>query len=179
MPHPMVIIFAFFVLLALVMILYVYHIYPKKALRKVVDEVTQIMGQNSVEYRLELIKNKVCDFQLETQDALIIFKVVTLSGGTEIQINNKTMWQLNQGMTLGKAPQSQKMLSGIASFMNAEFMADKPIQKMVIVYPNAHNILMYINECEMVFVNPNTNVHGVKVIRYKELAPVLTSMNHV
>ena len=41
--------------------------------------------------------------------------------------------------------------------------------KMYIVYPNARSLLMYINECEMKFVNPNTDVYGTNVVTYQEL----------
>lgn len=41
--------------------------------------------------------------------------------------------------------------------------------KMYIVYPNARSLLMYINECEMKFVNPTTDVYGTNVITFQEL----------
>ncbi len=41
--------------------------------------------------------------------------------------------------------------------------------KMYIVYPNARSLLMYINECEMKFVNPNTDVYGTRVVTFQEL----------
>ena len=41
--------------------------------------------------------------------------------------------------------------------------------KMYIIYPNAKSLLMYINECEMKFVNPNTDVYGTRVVTFQEL----------
>ena len=42
--------------------------------------------------------------------------------------------------------------------------------KMYIIYPNARSLLMYINECEMKFVNPKTDVYGTRVVTFVDFS---------
>ena len=41
--------------------------------------------------------------------------------------------------------------------------------KIFLIYPNARSLLRYINECEMEFVYPQTDVYGARIITYKAL----------
>ena len=45
----------------------------------------------------------------------------------------------------------------------------KAYKKLYVIYPNARTLLKYINECEMIFINPNTDVYGTNIITYAEL----------
>ena len=48
-------------------------------------------------------------------------------------------------------------------------LEDPKSRKLYIIYPNATSLLKYINECEMVFVRPETDVYGTNVISYAGL----------
>ena len=45
----------------------------------------------------------------------------------------------------------------------------KKNKKIFLIYPNARLLLMYINECEMKFVTPKTNINGSNVITFVDL----------
>ena len=45
----------------------------------------------------------------------------------------------------------------------------KKEHKLFIIYPNVTALLKVINECEMAFVYPDTDVYGAQVIPYKRL----------
>ena len=45
----------------------------------------------------------------------------------------------------------------------------KGIKKIYIIYPNSRSLLKYVNECEMEFVTPETDIYGTQVITYLAL----------
>ena len=45
----------------------------------------------------------------------------------------------------------------------------KEIKKLFIIYPNSRALLKVINECEMVFIDPKTDIYGSTIITYRQL----------
>ena len=46
---------------------------------------------------------------------------------------------------------------------------DKDTVKLYIIYPNAKTLLIYVNECEMEFVSPKTDVYGTRIVTFVNL----------
>ena len=69
-----------------------------------------------------------------------------------IKINNKTTWEIKYGggNNPGKSdPYSKYLNQNIDCFMKLETKEDE--QKVVVLIPKSKKIVMYINECEIVF----------------------------
>lgn len=103
--------------------------------------------------------------QLIKKDQLtFIVKIIKIPEYAEIQINNKVTWEIKYGAgnTPGKAQPHKKYLKDISEFMNLETKENEI--KLVIATPSPKKIVKYINECEIVFVTPYTDVYGTRII---------------
>lgn len=62
------------------------------------------------------------------------------------------------------------LVEGVEPLMRLDLAnTQKKEHKLFIIYPNVTALLKVINECEMVFVYPDTDVYGAQVISYKKL----------
>lgn len=116
------------------------------------------------EHELTKVKNVPYDFNLKINNKEYLIKTITVPSFAEVQVNSKTTWEIKYGAgdVPGKAQPFKKYLSNISQFMHLK-PNDNQI-KVVVVIPRAKKIVMYINECEIVFVTPQTNVHGTRII---------------
>ncbi|MBE6137815.1 MAG: hypothetical protein E7176_05410 [Erysipelotrichaceae bacterium] len=89
-------------------------------------------------------------------------KIVPNMSNQEICVNNAVKWQLRKSFN----DQTLRFVEGIDGLMKMEMDETKAYKKLFIVYPNARSLLKYINECEMVFVSPTTDVYGTNIIPY-------------
>lgn len=114
-------------------------------------------------------ENKVYDYIIKNESTTFIAKLIKIPEYSEIQINNKTTWEIKYGAgnTVGKAQPYKKYLKEIEPFMNLD--VENSITKVVIATPKPKKMVKYINECEIVFVNPHTDVYGVKLISLNDL----------
>ncbi len=112
-------------------------------------------------YKNVLLGNKIYDYYIEDIDSCI--KVLFLNENDELVINSKYIWQINHDMKIGNTPSSSQNVLGIKNFMNINK------NKIVIIYSTCYSIKKYINECEMIFVNENTDCYGVKFLKFKDL----------
>ena len=114
-------------------------------------------------------ENKVYDYIIKNESTTFIAKLIKIPEYSEIQINNKTTWEIKYGAgnTVGKAQPYKKYLKEIVPFMNLD--VENSITKVVIATPKPKKMVKYINECEIVFVNPHTDVYGVKLISLNDL----------
>lgn len=115
-------------------------------------------------YELEKSKNVPYDYCLKINNKEYLIKTISVPSYAEVQINSKTTWEIKYGAgdTPGKAQPFKKYLSNISQFMHLKNNENQI--KVVVVIPKAKKIVMYINECEIVFVTPQTNVHGTRII---------------
>lgn len=136
------------------------------------------------------------DYKLKTKNNNYYFKVIPNFSGEEITINNSVKWQLRKSFndeTMRFVPdvegfmryeiedeyiESKKEIKDEKEFTFSDLGLDQTEKektkkkkniKIYIIYPNARLLLMYINECEMKFINPNTDVYGTNVIAFMEL----------
>ncbi|MDE5855960.1 MAG: hypothetical protein K2H06_02835, partial [Anaeroplasmataceae bacterium] len=94
-------------------------------------------------------------------------KVIYNFSNQEICINNAIKWQLRK---LSDQHETMTFVEGIEPLMRLDLNnTEKKEHKLFIIYPNVTALLKVINECEMVFVYPDTDVYGSQVIPYKKL----------
>jgi hypothetical protein len=118
-------------------------------------------------YELNKSAEAEYDYQLKTNKTVYYFKVIPNFDSEEITINNSVKWQLRKSFN----DESLRFVDGIEPLMRMELPANdnKINKKLYIVYPNARTLLKYINECEMEFVHPDTDVYGTNIITYINL----------
>ncbi|HHU24581.1 MAG: hypothetical protein PHG08_05600 [Bacilli bacterium] len=113
------------------------------------------------------------DFAFERDGVTYHVKVIVIPKYAEIIINAKTTWELRYGAgnTPGKVQPIKKYLPGIGKFMN--YQTDEQTKKIVVLTPDAKKKVKYINENEMVFVGPETNVYGIQLLNESEFKEFL------
>ncbi len=128
------------------------------------NELMKKLIENNIEYKLDNSNNNIYDYKLTIEDKVYLVKLLGIPTYAEVQINNVTTWEVKYGA--GKNPSKvqpfKKYVHGIESFMN--YKPEDDSIRVVVLSPNAKKITKYINECEIVFVTPKTNVYGIRVI---------------
>ena len=101
---------------------------------------------------------------IKNEKVTFLVKIIKIPEYAEIQINNKVTWEIKYGAgnTPGKAQPYKKMVKDISEFMNLKVQENEI--KLVIATPHPKKIVKYINECEIVFVTPYTDVYGTRLI---------------
>ncbi len=117
------------------------------------------------EYRIERITSKdPYDYIFKTPNHNYYIQVVPNFNSYEICINNSVKWQIRKSFN----DNSMNFVPNVDKLMPLD-LEDPKSRKLYIIYPNATSLLKYINECEMVFVRPETDVYGTNVISYAGL----------
>ena len=158
------------VLLIVVIILYnVYTKQRKAKMNKDIFDALTALKTKSHEHEFDLKKSneKEYDYVFKTLHNVFYIKVVPNFSNHEICINNSVKWQIRKSF----GDDSLNFVEGIENLMRMEF-SEKNAKKLYIIYPNAKALLKYINECEMVFVKPETDVYGATVISFQALKEI-------
>lgn len=157
----MIILYIFIAIFILIIVITI--ISPKKLKNNFIDELKLKLNENKIEYELNP-QFQVYDYELKLNNQIYLLKFIHLPTFATVQINSKTTWEIKYGSgnKIGKADPYKKMLTSVSSFI--KFPASDYTEKIFILIPNAKNIVMYINECEIIQVTPNTNVYQTKVI---------------
>ncbi len=164
-----------------------------------VDNLLNKIVASNEGYELKKSTEAEYDYQLKTNKTVYYFKVIPNFDSEEITINNSVKWQLRKSFNdetmrfvpdvegfmryeipsdieINDHPKKKAKKEEEMTFSDLELdkleKEEKQYMKnikMYIVYPNARSLLMYINECEMKFVNPNTDVYGTRVVTFQEL----------
>ncbi len=139
---------------------------------KVLTDIVNVDKENSelkkIEYESKKAPKMPYDYILKTNDYLYYIKVVDNNGGHEICVNNSVKWQIRKSFN----DESMHFVPEIEELMRMELPREdenRIPKKIYIIYPNARSLLRYINECEMEFVHPNTDVYGTNIITYNDL----------
>lgn len=98
-------------------------------------------------------------------------KFVYIPNYSQIQINNKSTWELKYGAgnTPGKHQPHKRYLNEIATFLNEDYVG----KKIVAFTNNPKEIVKYINESEIIIVNPSTDVYGANLISVHKLDKIV------
>lgn len=137
-------------------------------LKKVVAQDPENSNLNKIEYANKKAPRLPYDYILDTKSYKYYVKVVPNFGGYEICVNNSVKWQIRKTFN----DESMNFVPEIEELMRLELPKDdetREARKLYIIYPGARSLLRYINECEMEFVHPNTNVYGTNIMTYNDL----------
>lgn len=158
------------VVIFLICILYVIlSVTKKNSIKKMYLEVEKIfetlIPEDAEGYEIKKLFIKDYDYVFETPAYTYYIKIVPNAGNQEICVNNSVKWQLRKSFN----DETMRFVDNIEGLMRMDIDSLKPYKKLYIIYPNARTLLKYINECEMVFIHPNTDVYGTNIIPYVAL----------
>lgn len=133
------------------------------------------LNSKHISYQITNLKNTNLpgDFFLEINRQKYLIKLILVPKYAEIIVNAKTTWELRYGAgnTPGKAHPIKKYLPKMNLFMNYQ---NDEFLKVVVFKPDVKKKVRYLNESEMDFLEPKTNVYGVRVLNESELIPFIT-----
>lgn len=147
-------------------------VFQKKRVQKRKNDIIKLFTlackkKNITDFKMEYVKKSTHDFYFENEKHIYYIKVIYNFSNQEICINNAIKWQLRK---LGEVKQNMTFVEDIEPLMRLELENSiKKEHKLFIIYPNVTALLKVINECEMAFVYPDTDVYGAQVIPYKKL----------
>lgn len=162
-------IIAIIIIVIVLIILFTINIVKKEKTK--VSELNDFYNQlHKLNYEIIECQKECYDLEIKNKNITFIVKLITIPEFAEIQINNQTTWEIKYGAgnKIGKSQPYSKYLKNINDFMNFPVNNNQQI-KVVIVSPTPKKIVKYINECEIEFVTPYTNVYGTRIISYKNL----------
>lgn len=165
-------------IIALIVLFYVFsYMINKNKINKMNQSIesilNQIVSKDKDNFSFKKTENKkgdvpTYDYTLETNKYRYFIKVVPNDNNQEICVNNSVKWQLRKSFN----DESMRFVPDIEHLMRLDLPIsenNKINKKLYIIYPNARSLLKYINECEMEFVHPNTDVYGTNIITYVNL----------
>lgn len=152
------------IVLAIIALFVVVLIFTKNANIKSSIEENFYTKIKELGYEIKDVEFKCYNQIIKNNNVTFLVKLIKIPEYAEIQINNKVTWEIKYGAgnTPGKAQPYKKMLKDISEFMNLETKENEI--KLVIAAPSPKKIVKYINECEIVFVTPYTDVYGTRLI---------------
>ena len=105
---------------------------------------------------------KFATFKIKIEEKVYLAKVIYTPKNCDLQINNVDTFVVYKKASDGNY--KHKVLSNMSTFMKANQQ-----NKIILLANKAKTIKKVINECEMIMVNNETNVHGVKVYNLNQL----------
>ena len=154
----------FIIIIILLLILYfiIQIIYKKKLISNYLTKISNLLVEKHNNVKIKSLENFKNVFEVNLTDSKLYLNVVIVPVNSRIQINNQTTWELKTGSqsSLGDAPKKSVRLNEIEKFMGSSFNG----KKIVVLLPKVSKIVKYINECEIILVDENTNVFGASVI---------------
>lgn len=143
-----------------------------KDVENLLTKIVMLDRENSelikIEYDAKKDTRHSYDYVLKTKGYSYYIKVVDNHSGYEICVNNSVKWQIRKSFN----DESMNFVPDIEELMRMELpreIDDRIPKKLYIIYPGARSLLRYINECEMEFVHPTTDVYGTNIITYNDL----------
>ena len=152
------------IIIVLIVLGILIFVFAKSEKNKSTIEETFYNKIKELGYEVTDVEYKCYNQIIKNEQVTFIVKTIKIPEYAEIQINNKVTWEIKYGAgnTPGKAQPYKKMLKDISEFMNLKVQENEI--KLVIATPHPKKIVKYINECEIVFVTPYTDVYGTRLI---------------
>lgn len=136
------------------------------AYKKLCSKLIDIAGEDNV----KTIKSKAFDYEMIYNDRTYLIKMIYHPKGYEININSKKYWQVNRGIVSSrKSGEQMKKVYDLINFDLKETKYPKNTVKLYVIYPFSKRLLKVINECEMIFIKPNTDIYGCRIINFNAL----------
>ncbi len=167
---PTIIILGVVIIVALVAIFSSLKPSPKR----VIEDIEKILKDNNIDYTITLSDDKNYTFDLTINNVTYTTLVLPIEKFAEVTINNFNTWEMHYGAgdKPGKAQPFKTKIVEIPGFMNVE-----KENKLVIIQPNAKQIVYWKNENEIVDVLPTNKVYNVNVVNVSDLPKLFIREN--
>ena len=134
---------------------------------KLLDNYIKLDDRNNSYIRVfksKLQRDSLYDYVLTTTDYEYYIKIIPNYNLNEITINSSVKWYVRKDAKKGF------YLTDIESFirLNIEPQNKKIAKKIILVYTDSNSLLRYINDCELEFITPKSDVYGCSIITYKQ-----------
>ena len=168
-PIQIILLIAILFILIIIVVAVITKRINKKVHNNMFENVYNVLkqAQTNIKGDSKIIKcdERTHDYYFETPTKRYYIKIVYNPGNHEICVNNALKWQLRRTFV----DEKMYFVEGIEPLMRMEFpQSNKESKKIYVIYPNAKSLLKYINECEMVFIHPTTDVYGTNIITFNE-----------
>ena len=162
------------ILTIILIIIIIKRIKRKKAYEGLQAKLSNIAGECNLK-RIE--KNKAFDFEMLYNDRIYLIKLIYHPTKAEINVNSKLYWQINKGVVSSRktGEKMEKVYDLILFDLNANNYPKDTI-KLYVIYPDSVTLLKVLNECEMQFISPKTNIYGCRMLRYKDLEDTINEI---
>ena len=148
-------------------ILIIKQIRRKKAHENLFNKLCNIAGADNVKL---VIKNKAFNFEMFYNERIYLVKLIYHPSKAEINVNNKLYWQINKGVVSSrKTGEKMEKVYDLILFDLEKNNFPLNTIKLYVIYPNSVTLLKVLNECEMEFISPKTNIYGCRMLRYTDL----------
>lgn len=138
----------------------------KKTLNKVYLTLTQIAGLENVKMK----KLKAFDFEMNYNNKTFLIKMIYHPKKHEINVNSPNYWQVNRGtVSSRKSGEQMKNVYDLLKYKPLENGYPKNTVRLYVIYPNSRSLMKVINECEMKFIKPETDIYGCRINNYTDL----------
>lgn len=155
------------ILIIILIILYIKISNRRKAHNLLFIKLSNIAGIENVKI---IQKNKAFDYEMNYNGKIYLVKLVYHPSCAEINVNSKNYWQINKGVVSSR--KTGEKMDGVYDLINYDLALNnypKNTVKLYVIYPDCVRMMKVLNECEMKFITPDTNIYGTKVNRYKDL----------
>jgi hypothetical protein len=122
---------------------------------------------------IEITKYKaqmIYQLEFETEKRYII-KLIDMKPQSEVIITNSERVVVNDDIKGWKRSTKPNFVAGIKEFIKIESKSE--LVKIVLIYPNCHNITKYINESDVFLVKKFQKVNDIYYLRFRDLAEFL------
>lgn len=146
----------------------------KPSPKRVIEDIEKVLKDNNIDYTIKLSENKSYTLDLTINNTTYTTLVLPIEKFAEVTINNFNTWEMHYGAgdKPGKAQPFKTRIAEIPNFMNLS--SDN---KLVIIQPNAKQIVYWKNENEIVDVLPNNKVYDVNVVNISDLPKLFIKEN--
>ncbi len=146
----------------------------KPSPKRVIEDIEKVLKDNNIDYIINLTEDKNYTFDLTINNVTYTTLVLPIEKFAEVTINNFNTWEMHYGAgdKPGKAQPFKTKIVEIPGFMNVE-----KENKLVIIQPNAKQIVYWKNENEIVDVLPTNKVYNVIVVNISDLPKLFIKEN--
>ena len=155
------------ILLIIIICVVVRQLNIKKAFKLTEEKLVNVAGSDNVK---RILKNKAFDFEVSYNNKLYLVKLIYHPSLAEINVNSRNYWQINKGTVSSR--KSGEQMKGVYDLINFKLVDNnypKNTIKLYVIYPDSRCLLKVLNECEMKFITPDTDIYGCRMNRFKDL----------
>ena len=149
-----------FIILGLIGIVILYSVIQVLMKKNANKKIINLLKNNG--YMIEEGMKPYYDIKAIKDDKISFIKVIYNFKKNEINVNSKKYFQLNSGVVSSR--KKGKKLEKVYDLI--EMKVNDTEEKIYLVYPSSSRLLKVLNECEMQFIDENTDIYGTKMIEF-------------